>query len=176
MLKHMPKSFVDDSMNLVDLKYEYHIAAHKWLFMLTGDRGCEFAWNGMKSGKFGMSGKDNPMYGKKHNEKTIKKMKGIRPLITGSKHYLFGKHLSEKIKLKISKSRVGKYKGENAPNYGKKGKKYPNYTMWFINGKLFYSSREAGNFMGVSYKTIQYWVNTNQPLCYKVVLSKIEDI
>lgn len=63
MLKYKNKEFINDSRNLIYLEQKYHISAYKWLFMLTGNKGCEFAWNGMKSGKFCMSGEDNPMYG-----------------------------------------------------------------------------------------------------------------
>ena len=74
LLKHKPKSFVDRPGNLVRVEYKYHIALHKWLYMLTGSRNCERAYYSMKNGNFCMSGKDNPFYGKQHTKETKIKM------------------------------------------------------------------------------------------------------
>lgn len=51
------------------------------------------------------SGENNPMY-------------GVR--ICGEEHYLFGKHLDEDTKQKISNTLKGRFAGENHPMWGKK--------------------------------------------------------
>ena len=123
MLKHKDKSFIDDPRNLVNIKYKYHVAVHKWLFILTGHAGCEYAWNLMKTGKCCLDtcGNKNGMYGKKHSEETKRKISGKNN----------------------SKSK-----------------------LWYIYGKLFYSSYEAGRYLNVSYTTIQNWCKLNIPFCY----------
>jgi group I intron endonuclease len=54
--------------------------------------------------------------GIKHTEETRRKM-GMARL--GEKHWNYGGHRSLETKQKISKSRTGKYAGENSPMYGK---------------------------------------------------------
>ena len=64
LLKHKSKEFIDHPSNLVRLRYDHHIAIHKWLFMLTGHSGCECAWNAMNNNLYFYAiGKDNPSYG-----------------------------------------------------------------------------------------------------------------
>lgn len=63
LLKHKDKEFVNRPENLVDLTHREHLKAHQWLAMLTNDQLCWFAYLGMKSGKWCLSGADNPMYG-----------------------------------------------------------------------------------------------------------------
>ena len=175
-MKHKPKSFVDDPKNLVDLKYEYHIAAHKWLFMLTGDSGCECAWVVMRTGKFKRdnSGKNNPMYGRKHTEEELLKMSESQK----------GRIIPEEQRKNMSLAKKGKCFGLNNNFYGKNhseetkrkmsitrrdmytGKKHPNSKIWVIQGKVFESSRTAANFFDVSTTMISYWCINNFPFCY----------
>lgn len=167
LLKHKDKSFVNDPCNLIELKYKYHVAVHKWLFMLTGDLNLERAYYGMKSGKFLLLeyGENHPMYGKKQSEETRKKISH------NNAKYWKGKRRSNKDKGKMRNAKL------NDPNLHSnlekirlklpKGKYHWHSKVWIINGKLFYSIKEAGIFFGVSPSTIYKWVKTNKPLCYK---------
>ena len=56
-------------------------------------------------------GQENSFYGKKHTEKTKRKMRGKRASISGENHYLYGKHLSQKTKNKIGVSSKGRNVG-----------------------------------------------------------------
>ncbi len=49
VLKHKCKEFVDDKKNISQIEEKYHAQIHKWLFMLTGDIGCEYAWRRMEN-------------------------------------------------------------------------------------------------------------------------------
>ena len=69
MLKHKSKDFINDPRNLVKLEYKYHVAAHKWLFILTGDEIALNTWE-MMSGR-----KTNPMGCDGIREKRNKKMR-----------------------------------------------------------------------------------------------------
>lgn len=99
-----------------------------------------------KKGKY--IGENNPFYGKKHLEKTRKKMsknhfdfrgeknpnfgrkwseerkkeqsKKLTGKMVGENHPFYGKCHSPETKRKISEARKGKYSGESHPNYGKK--------------------------------------------------------
>jgi len=145
LLKHKSKEFVDDPCNIIRVSLKHHIALHKWLFMLTGDSGCEFAWKYMSSGQlsFYACGKENPMYGKHHSIETKNK---IRLKAIGKKH---------------------------SPNTIKKmiiyhtGKNNPCSKKWIINGKIFYSAKEAGLFFNILTSNIQrICTKYNHHLCY----------
>ena len=149
LLKHKDSSFVDHPSNLVELEYKHHVSVHKWLFMLTGHRGCEYAWNMMNN--------------KCYYDPTGKTNYKISQSLLGKKH-------SKETKLKIS----AKLKGINNPNYGKKHsdkskRKMAKYTF-IINGKVFHTSTSASEFFNVNPSTILRWCKPterpNIPLCY----------
>ena len=77
-----------------------------------------------------ISGKNNPMYGKKHSEEAKDKMRKKRGhdkrYVPNEQHKKIiskthlNKLVSDETKKKLSESKRGKYLGENAPFYGKK--------------------------------------------------------
>ena len=144
LLKHKPKSFIDDPKNIVKIEYKYHVAAHKWLFMLTGDAGCELAYHCMRNDKFYYDATGRSVSSKTRKKLSISNKNKI-PWITGKKH-------SEKTKKKQSISKIGILN--------------PRSKKWIINGKLFYSSYEAARFFEVDRSTINQWIKKNYPLCY----------
>lgn len=105
-----------------------------------------------------LRGKDHPWYG------------------SGKNHPLCGfKHTEE-----FKESRRIANTGEGNPNYGKKGKDSHAAKLWYINGKLFYTSKEAADFFGVHRSTINRWCNPKSnchtPLCYKRTKPKAQSI
>ena len=60
-------------------------------------------------------GKNNPFYGKHHSDKSKIKMSESSPKASGKNHSMFGKHHSEETRLKMSKLQLGKL------NHGWKG-------------------------------------------------------
>lgn len=143
LLKHKDKSFVDRPENIVELTYEEHVKAHQWLAMLTGEDGCWFAYNAMKTGKFGGAGEDNPFYKKKHKPSSLKKMsESHMGLESGYKGY----KSTKATKKKISDSRKGKCIGSSHW----RSKKIKNIN----NGEVYSSISEASKIMGVKRTTL----------------------
>ena len=69
-------------------------------------------------------GKNHPMYGKHLSEETKQKLsKAHKGLQAGENHPMYGKHLSKEHKQKIGEA----IKGEKHPLYGVRGKDSPNY-------------------------------------------------
>lgn len=64
----------------------------------------------------------------------------------GEKAYWYSKHLTEEAKKKISESRKGKYLGSNSPNSKK--------VMCVTTGEIFGSSREAAEKYNISMRSI----------------------
>lgn len=64
-------------------------------------------------------GKDNPFFNKKHSEETRLRMTLNHADFSGEKNPMYGKHLPQEAKDKISKANKGKFVGEKSPMYGK---------------------------------------------------------
>ncbi len=105
-------------------------------------------------------GKNNPMYGKHHSEKTRQKMSMNRKDTFGENNPMYGKHHSEETKKKWSKIRTGKkhteeekikmkknhphLSGENAPGW-KGGLSFLPYSSKF-NNRLRKKIRDRDNY------------------------------
>ena len=91
MLKHKNNLFVDHPDNLIGVDYKTHIALHKWLFVLTGELGCEYAYQLM------LTGERIDRTGTKHSEETKKKIRDYAKTRKGESR-------SSKAKYNMSKS------------------------------------------------------------------------
>lgn len=105
---------------------------------------------------YGKRGKDNPRWGMKHTKKSILKMSET---LKGEKHYFYGKKRSEEFKQNISE----KNKGKNHPNYGKFGKYSSRTRAVIIDGKYFYTCKEAAEFVGIDPSAIGRRIKKQYP-------------
>lgn len=81
----------------------------------------------------GTKGENNPMYGKKHTDESIKRMKENRASIEGEKNPMYGKKHTDETKQKISnKARGRKSKMKGRINETTRSMKY----KWYNNGIL----------------------------------------
>lgn len=99
------------------------------------------------------SGENNPMYGKKHSEKTIEKIKeSLLGQMDGEKNPFYGKSHSEETKEKISKSNKGKKRTEEQKmNVKEKNAKLGIKNYWYGKNLPDYlckiiSERQTGKF------------------------------
>lgn len=112
---------------------------------LVKNRNCYNISEGGNCGFVGI-GIDNPFYGRHHSDEAKKKNRNAH-LGKGHPH-------SNETKVKISNT--------------KKGNTY-NSKVWFINGRRFSSSREAGKYYNVHQSTICNWCNSVKKTdCYSV--------
>jgi len=116
-------------------------------------------YNMIKGGCGYCSGENHPNYGKTIPD--IVKQKIIKST-SGNNNHMYGKTTPEGVRKKQSMARIGKYKGKD----------HPNHKLWFLFGKLFYSSKKASECFNVSRAMIQRWCdiksNYHTPLCYCV--------
>lgn len=90
------------------------------------------------------TGKNNPMYGRKHSPETIQKIKNNTPVKRGKEHPMYGKKHTEEAKNKISLANKGKHLSEDHKNklseklsgriVKEKTKKLMRNKKWFTNG------------------------------------------
>ena len=90
-----------------------------------------------------LTGKNHPMFGKKHTEETKRK---ISDRLSGKNHYLYGKHMSEETKEKL--------RGKNNPT----SRKVRNIET----NEIFYSVTEAGKKYGVTHSAIRASIKKNR--------------
>lgn len=90
------------------------------------------------------SKENNPMWGKHLSEETRKKMSDLRK---GEKHHLYGKCQTEETKEKIRNTQSdGRFKGENNP--------MAKSVICIINKEIFSTARKAGEKYNVGYSNI----------------------
>lgn len=92
----------------------------------------------------------------KYNNNYGTRLKRIRESNSGENHYLYGKHLSEEIKEKISKSMKGNIISEKNKERTReiRSKKVAQFSKDDILIKIWNSAREAYNTIGVNFKHI----------------------
>ena len=79
------------------------------------------------------SGKNNPMYGKKHSPETIQKLKEKHHRLSGKDHSCYGKHHTEETRRKMSVSQSGKNNGMYGKHHTEEAKqKISTFRLTYI--------------------------------------------
>ena len=138
LLQHKSKSFVDRADNIIRVTLKQHIALHKWLFMLTGDRGCESAYHSMSSKKFHYNRQGRTLSNDTRQKMSESRQKFLKAnpeyhkerslLTTGKNNPMYGKTHSKQTRQKMSKNISGK----NNHRYGVVGKNNPCSKLYKI--------------------------------------------
>ena len=84
--------------------------------------------------------------GRTHSQETIQKL-------SGENHYLYGKHLPDNVKEKISKSKKGKHMGIDNPNYGN-GRSVVQLTLSGEFVAIYQTIREAERSTNINHAAI----------------------
>jgi hypothetical protein len=92
-------------------------------------------------------------YGKKniYSEEILKKLKGPRLNIRGKNNFRYGKHLSEETKMKISKSKIGKFSEFDNPNSKLSKEEVAKIKQYILKGIKF---KEIANRFNISEVTV----------------------
>ena len=128
-----------------------------------------------------LCGKEHYLFGKKIPKHICKKMKDNHQDYSGKNNPNYGKIMTPEQKKKISVTKKKNYIKENHPNFGikfseerckKMSTEHIKYT-YYINGNIFNTCKNAGEYFGVNRSTISNWCNNkNKPKCYRIKIKK----
>lgn len=115
---------------------------------------------------------NNPMYGKKHSEESLEKMREKK---RGSNNPMYGKQLSEESKKKISQSHIGKkidnsywtdeYREQHSKRTKESAKQWSKKILCIEDNIVFNSITETAKYYGVSVSTLSGHLHKRQHIC-----------